>query len=347
MAGAPVDAGELMRGQNRPLAVIGPAPKQEASEVGVLDIERLQVEGGFLDGFDVSFRSGLNVLIGARGTGKTSVVELVRFALDAASHTPEASARSNEHATAVLGDGVVTVHLADPLETVTVSRSGADQAPRSSGAFDKPLIFSQTEIETLGKSASGRLRLLDGFIAGHTKLVEQETAAIAAIKSIFRELASLQQERDSQAAGLDGMDELRNNIALLEVQETELRAQSGAVAEKQSKLDGANRIVSGAALKSSVLERFQDSSVQWATSLLEMTEEEYGPESWDSSEEDPLIGLRDEYSALVRQAAGLATSFQALADKASTSREAAMGARMRGEEEARGLRAEVDRTISG
>jgi predicted ATP-dependent endonuclease of OLD family len=35
-------------------------------------IERIQIEEGFLNGFDVCLRAGLNVLIGARGTGKTS-----------------------------------------------------------------------------------------------------------------------------------------------------------------------------------------------------------------------------------------------------------------------------------
>jgi len=50
-------------------------------------ISRIQIEGGFLDGFDLKPVSGLNVLIGARGTGKTSVIELLRFALAAKSHT--------------------------------------------------------------------------------------------------------------------------------------------------------------------------------------------------------------------------------------------------------------------
>lgn len=45
-----------------------------------MDIRRMQVEGGVLDGFDVTFSRGLNVLIGARGTGKTSSIELIRFA---------------------------------------------------------------------------------------------------------------------------------------------------------------------------------------------------------------------------------------------------------------------------
>jgi len=41
-------------------------------------IERIQVEEGFLDGLDLTFVAGLNVVIGPRGSGKTSIIELGR-----------------------------------------------------------------------------------------------------------------------------------------------------------------------------------------------------------------------------------------------------------------------------
>ncbi len=41
-------------------------------------IERIQIEEGFLNGFDIWPKPGLNVVIGARGTGKTSLIELIR-----------------------------------------------------------------------------------------------------------------------------------------------------------------------------------------------------------------------------------------------------------------------------
>ena len=94
-----------------------------------VDIERLQIEGGFLDGFDVKFSSGLNVLIGARGTGKTSVIELIRFALAARNHTSEASERSEEHAEAVLADGAVSITLGDLIETIAVTRAAGEELP--------------------------------------------------------------------------------------------------------------------------------------------------------------------------------------------------------------------------
>ena len=57
-------------------------------------IERVQIEEGFLDGLDVSFTRGLNVIIGERGTGKTSLIELVRFCLDVQGYTRESTKRS-------------------------------------------------------------------------------------------------------------------------------------------------------------------------------------------------------------------------------------------------------------
>lgn len=45
-------------------------------------IEYLSVIGGFLDGLRVAFGPGLNTIIGARGTGKTTVVECIAYALN-------------------------------------------------------------------------------------------------------------------------------------------------------------------------------------------------------------------------------------------------------------------------
>ena len=63
-----------------------------------MHIERVQVEEGFLDGLDVALVPGLNVLIGARGTGKTSLIELVRFCLDVKGYSTETAKRSRDHA---------------------------------------------------------------------------------------------------------------------------------------------------------------------------------------------------------------------------------------------------------
>jgi predicted ATP-dependent endonuclease of OLD family len=76
-------------------------------------IESIRVEGGILDKFEQKFSPKLNVLIGGRGTGKSSVIELLRFCLGAESYTDDSETDAAEHALGVLGDGRVTVILRD------------------------------------------------------------------------------------------------------------------------------------------------------------------------------------------------------------------------------------------
>ncbi len=46
-------------------------------------IRSVAIVGGFLDGQKFDLADGLNCIIGARGTGKTTVLEFVRYAMDA------------------------------------------------------------------------------------------------------------------------------------------------------------------------------------------------------------------------------------------------------------------------
>lgn len=41
----------------------------------------LEVPGGFLQGVKLEFADGLNCIIGGRGTGKTTIFELIRYML--------------------------------------------------------------------------------------------------------------------------------------------------------------------------------------------------------------------------------------------------------------------------
>ncbi len=44
-------------------------------------IRAIEVSGGFLDGAKLEFVDGLNCIIGGRGTGKTTVLEFIRYIL--------------------------------------------------------------------------------------------------------------------------------------------------------------------------------------------------------------------------------------------------------------------------
>jgi hypothetical protein len=57
--------------------------KEEEAGLGSHRLRSLSIIGGFLDGERFDLADGLNCIIGARGTGKITVLEFVRYAMDA------------------------------------------------------------------------------------------------------------------------------------------------------------------------------------------------------------------------------------------------------------------------
>ncbi len=194
-------------------------------------LKSLSVIGGFLDGLSVDFADGLNCLIGPRGTGKTTILEFVRYALDEfprddggqARKRVEALARSN------LGDGRIRLALEtrDGLEyTIDRSASGepmvltaegqpTDVRINSAGIFSAD-IFSQNDVENIADSPQSQLELIDRFAAGEiaainrqavslrTKL-EANTNAIVSLDQQMRGLENMVGEREAVEAKLKNL----------------------------------------------------------------------------------------------------------------------------------------------
>lgn len=124
-------------------------------------IRRLRVSGGFLEGLDVELSPGLNVVIGARGTGKTTLLRLLRFALgvESAAETKSSTANS-EFVRAMLGDGEVTIDIegVEGSRQITVNSKGDG---RVDDFKNVALALGQNEIEEIAKSPSDRRSLLD------------------------------------------------------------------------------------------------------------------------------------------------------------------------------------------
>jgi predicted ATP-dependent endonuclease of OLD family len=106
-------------------------------------IRRMQVEGGFLDGLDLRFERTLNVLIGGRGTGKSSIIELIRYCFDQPGWADEEDlTRSREQALSVLQDGQVTLSIEDGENDIAISRSADAEPEGLEPGLPPPLIFS-------------------------------------------------------------------------------------------------------------------------------------------------------------------------------------------------------------
>lgn len=196
-------------------------------------IERLKVEGGFLDGVDIAFVDGLNVMIGERGTGKTSVIELIRFCLGASSVTDEAQARGHEQARSVLGDGVVRVTIVEGGEAVVLSRTASEESP--TGSFTpRAIVLAQNEIEAVGAQPSGRLKLVDQFRAVSTE--RSGPLTIARLRSLTSEIRSVIDDLESIAGRAAELPAVETDLADALAQQTQALSTVKATEEQRREL---------------------------------------------------------------------------------------------------------------
>lgn len=171
-------------------------PKPSAETAHSHRIRRISVIGGFLDGASLDLNNGLNCIIGARGTGKTTVMELVRFALGATPpNDPEAARRLEALIDRNLDGGRVqlTFETKDGL-TYTITRSQGEDpivltaageptglsinAGKGGAGLFKVDIFSQNQIERIADRPAFQLSLIDNFDAERIGSINAQIRAI-------------------------------------------------------------------------------------------------------------------------------------------------------------------------
>jgi DNA repair exonuclease SbcCD ATPase subunit len=175
-------------------------------------LDRLEVSGGFLDSLRLSFSDGLSVLIGPRGAGKTSVLELTRFALGVRAMTSDAETAAQQQARAVLGDGAVSVFCTVQGEELVFSRTGLDDsaAVSASFAYTPPLIVSQSEIEAIGLDPVSRRQILDRLTDPLSRAELEPGEERSRIASLDRRLERVRSQRTAvieQRDALKGLEE--------------------------------------------------------------------------------------------------------------------------------------------
>ena len=152
----------------------------------------IEVAGGFLDGTRLDFSDGLNCIIGGRGTGKTTVLEFIRYILgmmpDFSDSRPRAKA-IEAHVKGNLGSGTIYLEVETKHGTryraerpwgddVQVLDHDGEPVPVS---LDRDLVFkadiySQNEIEEIATTPRFQLSLIDRFAEEAIREVEAEIA---------------------------------------------------------------------------------------------------------------------------------------------------------------------------
>ncbi|WP_148088841.1 AAA family ATPase [Saccharothrix texasensis] len=158
----------------------------------------MTVEEGFLDGLDITFDRGLNVIIGARGVGKTSILEMIRFALRLPHIDQRRADIAKRHAESVLGGGRVVVTYLDGDNMRSASRSIGDPEidPIAMSSLT-PTSLGQNELEGIGLNQRSRLRLLDGQAGVNETDFSSEIGRLRqTVTRISAQLAELTSQRE-------------------------------------------------------------------------------------------------------------------------------------------------------
>lgn len=144
-------------------------------------ILEISVKGGFLGGLKIPLHSGMNSIIGGTGTGKSLLIEFLRFVFDKTPHARLVKEHQDKLEKQLKDGGIVTVKFLDSSgEEYEISRTYNARKPRDSAltcnnitaneSFEGdiasifPLLFySQNEVLEVTRDPKAQLDLLDNF----------------------------------------------------------------------------------------------------------------------------------------------------------------------------------------
>lgn len=206
-------------------------------------ILKLSIIGGFLDGFAVTFSNGLICVIGPRGTGKSTVVEMMRYALDALPGKPGDALRKRAESLiqSNLGDGrielivetrtgityTITRVFGDAPEIMDEHGHSVSMRIRGARLFHAD-FFSQNEMESIAETPHYQLALIDKF----------EQAALAEIHWKLEEvLQKLETNKGLLIPAQLKSDQLEIHVKELAPLAEKLKAYASPATEDAKKID--------------------------------------------------------------------------------------------------------------
>lgn len=203
----------------------------------ILIIKSLKVEEGFFNNLNLDFSNGLNVLVGGRGVGKTSVIELLRFGLGAKGVVEENN-NNVSHALSILkSTGQVCIELQlDSGEIISVTRTAQDKEPWASKGFVKPIIFSQTEIESISLNKDGRMALIDSFIPEVENKKIQINHELNELKSLCTQFDLISKEYNELLEHVVKLPELQKKELFLSEQHSNIQEKNFQLLENQDEI---------------------------------------------------------------------------------------------------------------
>ncbi len=210
-------------------------------------LKSLTIIGGFLDGLRIDLATGLNCIIGARGTGKTTILELIRYAMDTLPRrdvAPAARKRIEALVDGNLEGGRIELEIetADGLHYI-ISRA-VDEAPivldlqrQPTGIAVKSLfradVFSQNEVESIADQSRYQLDLIDSFTS------EDVAALNARINVVCDDITALARDVETLTTKRTTAEEEAKQLPVIEAK---LAAYAGGQGNDVAVINEAHRL---------------------------------------------------------------------------------------------------------
>ena len=200
-----------------------PKPDSEPDEHA--ELVTLAWQGGFLDGVAVRLNPNLNVLIGGRGAGKSTVIESLRYVLDLDPIGEDAGRAHQGIVRNVLRGGTKVslrvrryrpapreylIERTVPNPPVVRDEDGQVSKLKPNEILPRAEVYGQHEISELTKSSEKRTRLLDRFVKPDPSLTRRKGDIRRDLKRTRRSIVDVRQELgeiEERLAALPGLEE--------------------------------------------------------------------------------------------------------------------------------------------
>jgi len=150
----------------------------DLSEHFFTQIKRVRFTGGYLAGVDIQFSGHLDAIIGGRGTGKSTLLECIRYAMEQEPISERAKRTHREIVKQNLGAGLIEIEIrsfAMQGRKFTITRrygeaaivrdeSGSTSTFRPADLLPRMEIFGQNEIFDIAQDNGGLTSLLRRFL---------------------------------------------------------------------------------------------------------------------------------------------------------------------------------------
>jgi hypothetical protein len=204
------------------------------------------IEGGFLQGkeegpFLLRLNPNLNTIIGGRGTGKSALLEAIRYAFEIPTKTEANQKQADELLRNTLGAGakVTVFYETEDGTRYRIERTwghdphvfDAHTDEEKQGLHpsrlvpDSPIeVYGQKEVYEISKDPAFQLRLLDNYVAEVLRPIqEQEHTLIRRLETNAQDILRLERDIEEAAEKLQDLPAVREELARLERQEAVAR----------------------------------------------------------------------------------------------------------------------------